>query len=159
MGMPCLKPCLTLLLGALVSLPLVGAGETLEELRRKLEQERDADDRAKITVELGAALLDHVAEAFKKGAVADGQKLLDEYVQAMRQAHEDLLKSGRDARRSPKGFKALEIHLRRSHRELDELGHLLTYEQRQPLRKVQEEIEGIRRQILHNLMRRDDESD
>jgi two-component sensor histidine kinase len=156
--MPRLKQWLTLLLGALIALPLAGAGETLEELRRKLDRERDADDRAKITVQLGAALLDHVAEAFKDGAVADGEKLLDEYVEAMRRAHEDLVKSGRDARRSPSGFKDLEIHLRRSHRELDELGHLLTFDEREPLQKAREEIEGIRREILQNLMRRDDES-
>jgi two-component sensor histidine kinase len=100
---------LSFLLAGVLSVPLAGWGETLEELRRKLERERDADDRAKITVQLGEALLDDVAKAFKDGAVADGEKLLEEYVEAIRRAHEDLLNSGRDARRSPRGFKDLEI--------------------------------------------------
>jgi hypothetical protein len=78
-------------------------------------------------------------------------------VEAIRRAHEDLLNSGRDARRSPRGFKDLEIHLRRSHRELDELGHLLTFDERNPLEKAKEEIEDIREKLLDNLMRRDEE--
>jgi two-component sensor histidine kinase len=157
MTMPRTSPWLSFLLAGVLSVPLAGWGETLEELRRKLERERDADDRAKITVQLGEALLDDVAKAFKDGAVADGEKLLEEYVEAIRRAHEDLLNSGRDARRSPRGFKDLEIHLRRSHRELDELGHLLTFDERNPLEKAKEEIEDIREKLLDNLMRRDEE--
>lgn len=158
MGMTRLNHWLSLLLAALVFLPLAGEEKTLEELRHRLSRENDADDRAKITVQIGEALLEQVAKAFKDGAIADGEEFLHEYVDAIRQAHEDLLKSGRDARRNPKGFKDLEIHLRRSHRELDELGRLLTFDEREPLQKAREEIEGIRKQILQNLMRRDNES-
>lgn len=156
--MPLCNQWVGILLAAVLSVPLAAASDTLQELRDKLARERDADDRAKITVEIGEALLGQIAEALKKPDLEAGRTLLDEYVKTMRQAYEDLEASGRDARRKPKGFKDLEIHLRRSHKDLDELGHLLSFDELEPLRKAMEEIEDIREKLLENLMSRDEES-
>lgn len=145
------------LLAALLLAPLLLAADNLAELREKLAREDDPDDRAKITVEIGETLLQNIAEAFQKGKVEEGENLLSEYVEAIRKAHEDLKESGRDARRKPKGFKDLEIHLRRSHRELQDVGHLLTYDEREPIRKALTELESIREELLQDLMSRDDE--
>jgi hypothetical protein len=146
------------LLAALLLAPLLLAADNLAQLREKLAREDDPDDRAKITVEIGETLLQDIGKAFHQGRIAEGKKLLTEYVEAIRKANEDLKESGRDARRKPKGFKDLEIHLRRSHRELQDLGHLLTYEERAPIRKALGELEAIREELLQNLMSRDDES-
>jgi len=156
--MPPRSQWLGVVLAAVLSVALAAADDTLQELRDKLARERDADDRAKITVHIGEMLLGQIAEALKESDLEAGKGLLDEYVEAMRQAYEDLSESGRDARRKPKGFKDLEIHLRRSHKTLEELGHLLSFDELEPLQKAMEEIDAIREKLLDNLMSRDEEA-
>lgn len=157
--MPHRTPLVVVLLSALLLAPLLSAADTLDELRQKLARESDPDDRAKITVKIGEKLLKKIGKAFKKGAVDDGEKLLVDYLEAIHKSYDELKESGRDARRKPKGFKDLEIHLRRSHRELQELGNILTFEERGPINEAMADLETLRHDLLQNLMSRDGQSD
>jgi hypothetical protein len=139
--------------------PLSGGAEDLAKLQQQLAQESDPDDRAKITVKIGRELLKQIADAFEKGEGEEAEHLLSDYRQAIRAAHEDLKDSGRDARRNPKGFKDLEIHLRKSTKKLDDLGHNLSFDERTPLDEAIAEMEAIRQELLENLMRKDDRRD
>ena len=61
------------------------------------------------------------------------------------------LKTGRDAHRKPKGFKELEISLRRQIRILDDIGRGLTYDQREPVDKAKQQASDIRDDLLKAL--------
>ncbi len=128
------------------------AGADLAKLREKLAREPDPADRAKITVEIGDELLKQVARKFKDGADAEGESLLGEYRQAVHAAYDGLVKSGRDARRKPKGFKQLEIHLRQSRRRLDDMARPLPYEDRAPIEEAIKDLEELRLKLLGDLM-------
>jgi len=152
-----------LLLNSLLALalfvPLSGGAEDLAKLQQQLARESDPDDRAKITVKIGQELLKQVSRAYEKGEGEEAERLLGDYREAIRTAHEDLKQSGRDARRKPKGFKDLEIHLRKSTKKLEDLGHNLSFDERAALDEAIAEMEGIRQELLEDLMRRDDRQD
>lgn len=140
-------------LSLVLLLPLSAAADDLDKLRQKLAREKDVDDRAKITVKIGEELLALVSSAYEEGAREEAERWLTQYRDAVRAAHEALMQSGRDARRKPKGFKDLEIHLRKSKRKLEDLGHLLTFDQRAPLEETITEMETIRQELLAALLR------
>jgi len=131
------------------------AGADLVKLREKLAREPDPANRAKITVEIGDELLKQASRKFKEGADAEAESLLLEYRQAVHEAYDDLVETGRDARRKPKGFKHLEIHLRQSRRRLDDMARPLPYEDRRPLEDAIEDVEQLRLKLLGDLMQED----
>lgn len=128
------------------------AGADLAELRQKLARETDPANRAKITVKIGEELLKQVARKLKDGADAEAGSLLLDYRQAIHKAYDDLVESGRDARRKPKGFKHLEIHLRQSRRRLDDMARPLPYEDRRPVEEAIKDLEELRMKLLADLM-------
>jgi len=143
---------------ALLTLGLVAgaaAGADLDKLRQKLAREPDPADRAKITVAIGEELLQQASRKFKDGADADAESILLDYRQAVHKAYDDLVQSGRDARRKPKGFKHLEIHLRQSRRRLDDMARPLPYEDRRPLEETIKDLEELRLKLLDDLMQED----
>lgn len=139
-----------LLLAALLGGP--AAADDLEKLRQKLAREGDPADRAKITVEIGEELLKQAAKTYKEGAYTDGDLLLEDYRQAIRAAYQDLVESGRDARRKPKGFKHLEIHLRKSRRRLEDMARALPFDNRAPVEETLAAMESLREELLAALM-------
>lgn len=137
---------------ALLLLASVAAAEELAKLRDKLAREDDPANRAKITVRIGEKLLKKISQLYDAGAYTDGESLLAEYLQSVRAAHQDLQQSGRDARRKPKGFKHLEIHLRKSERKLQDLARRLPFDVREPLEAARTQMEEIRQELLTALM-------
>ena len=131
----------------------VAAADDLGKLRERLAREADPAKRAKITVKIGEGLLKQIAQNYKAEAYSDGDQLLGDYLQAVRAAQEGLLHSGRDARRSPGGFKHLEIHLRESRRKLEDIARRLPYANRTPVDQAVTEVETLRRQLLAALMK------
>lgn len=123
-----------------------------EELKRKLAEKDDPGDRAKIAVKIGENLLEEIGQAYKERDYPQGHERLGEYVELVQQAHRELEDSGRDARRKPKGFKELEIHLRRSHRTFEELARRVPFDQRQPVRRAMNQVEELRTTLLFALM-------
>jgi len=143
---------------ALLTLGLVAgaaAGADLDKLRQKLAREPNPANRAKITVEIGEELLQQASRKFKDGADADAESILLNYRQAVHKAYDDLVQSGRDARRKPKGFKHLEIHLRKTRRRLDDMARPLPYEDRRPIEETIKDLEELRLKLLDDLMQED----
>ncbi|MFQ5777446.1 MAG: hypothetical protein ACE5IP_05515 [Terriglobia bacterium] len=145
-----IHPAWALLLAALVASAV--AAEDLARLRRKLAQERDADDRAKITAKIGKELLKQASNLYKQGAYTDAEDVLDLYIKAIRAAHDDLRQLKVDARRKPKGFKELEIHLRRSQRKLVDIHRRAPLENRSTVQEFITEVEAIRSELLRALL-------
>ena len=156
--MACLSPfAQALLVAGLLAPPLASstAAEDLARLRQELARQTDPAQRATLTVKLGEELLRQAAKMYEEGAYTDGDLLLDEYRQAIRAAHLGLRQSGRDARSHPKGFKQLEIHLRKSRRRLEDLARVVPFENRPPLEEAMTEIETVRTELLEALMKVD----
>ncbi len=92
-----------------------------------------------------------ISDAVQAGNTELMQKYVAEYVAAIEDAHQTMMKTGRDAHRKPGGFKDLEIALRRHVRQLVDIGKSLNYDERQPLEKAKEEAMDIRDDLLKAL--------
>jgi hypothetical protein len=134
--------CAQLATLALLSVP-AEAADNLDKLKDKLARQQDPADRAKTTVKIGTLLLDQTARAFAELRYEAGKAVLEEYLGYVRRAYQDLEASGRNARKKPKGFKDLEIHLRKAALRLDDVARSVPYEERAPIEAAREEIENI----------------
>ena len=141
-----------LLIAALLC-ALPALADEVDKQRKRLAGAKDPADRAKITVKLGDALLDKLTHAYLSGQTEQGEQLLAEYREAVLYAGRKLLASGRDARRSPGGFKHLEIHIRQGARRLEDMSHGLTYDQVESIDDTRKELEDLRQHLLAALMR------
>ncbi len=125
--------------------------ERLDREREKLKHTTDAVDRTKIDIDISEILLSLVSEAVRSGEPEALGKRLGEYVDTIQDAHQAMMKTGRDAHRKPKGFKELEISLRRQIRILDDIGRGLTFDQREPVDKAKQQASDIRDDLLKAL--------
>ena len=125
--------------------------ERLDREREKLKRTTDAVDRTKIDIDISEILLSLVSDAVRSGEPEAFGKRLGEYVDAIQDAHQAMMKTGRDAHRKPKGFKELEISLRRQIRILDDIGRGLTFDQREPVDRAKQQASDIRDDLLKAL--------
>lgn len=125
--------------------------ERLDREREKLRRTTDAVDRTKIDIDISEILLSLVSDAVRSGEPEALGRRLGEYVDTIQDAHQAMMKTGRDAHRKPKGFKELEISLRRQIRILDDIGRGLTYDQREPVDKAKQQASDIRDDLLKAL--------
>jgi len=137
-------------------LALLAAGfalaNNLDKLRRELARSNDPIDRAKATAKLGDELVKQISDRYKAGAYTEGEQLLDEYLKAVRAAHRGLQQTGRDANRKPAGFKQLEIHLRKSARDLERIARHAPADSRETVAKAQSEVDAIHSELLQALL-------
>jgi hypothetical protein len=131
--------------------PLDKRLERLQKERDKLGRLTDPVDRTKTNIAISEILLSLAGDAARSGEPEALEKRLSEYVEAIQDAHQSMVKTGRDAHRKPKGFKDLEIALRRQIRMLDDLGHGVTFDQREPVDKARQEASDIRDDLLKAL--------
>ena len=125
--------------------------ERLDREREKLRRTTDGVDRTKLDINISEILLSLVSDAVKSGEPEVLGRRLDEYVDTIEDAHQAMMKTGRDAHRKPKGFKDLEISLRRQIRILDDIGRGLTFDQREPVDKARKQASDIRDDLLKAL--------
>ena len=125
--------------------------ERLDRDREKLKRTTDPVDRTKIDIDISEILLSLVGDAVKSGEPEVLGRRLSEYVETIQDAHQAMMKTGRDAHRKPKGFKDLEISLRRQIRILDDIGRGLTFDQREPVEKAKQQASDIRDDLLKAL--------
>ncbi|MFQ5695677.1 MAG: hypothetical protein ACE5HB_06790 [Terriglobia bacterium] len=126
--------------------------DDLEKLRQKLAREDDPADRAKITAKIGEEMLGLIARRYREGAYTDAEDMLADYLKAMREAYDGLLASGREAHHKPKGFKDLEIHLRRGAHRLERIRRSLPLEQQADVQAVIKQMQDMRSDLLEALL-------
>jgi len=125
--------------------------ERLDRERAHLKTLTDPVDRTKSDIAISEILLSLAGDAVRSGEPEVLQKRLGEYVDAIEDAHQGLMKTGRDAHKKPKGFKDLEIVLRRQIRTLEDIGKGLTFDQREPVEKAKQQASDIRDDLLKAL--------
>lgn len=125
--------------------------ERLQKERDKLNRQTDPVDRTKTGINISEILLSLASDAIKGGEPEALGKRLNEYVDTIREAHQTMMGSGRDAHRKPKGFKDLEIALRRQIRMLDDMARTVTFDHRDPVEKAKQEASDIREDVFKAL--------
>jgi hypothetical protein len=125
--------------------------ERLQKERDKLNRQTDPVDRTKTNITIADILLSLAAEAIKTDEPEVLGKRLDEYVETIRDAHQTMMMTGRDAHKKPKGFKELEIALRRQGRILDDLARTVSFDDREPVEKAKQIASDIRDDVLRAL--------
>jgi len=125
--------------------------ERLQKEKEKLNRLTDPVDRTKTDIAISEILLSLATEAIKTGEPEMLSKRLNEYTDTIRDAHQTMMKTGRDAHRKPKGFKDLEIVLRRQIRTLDDLAHSVAFDQRDPVERAKQQASDIREDLLKAL--------
>jgi len=148
---------ITVLLVAAAVSPGASADDSLDHLREEFHRESDPVKRAKRFAKLGRALIAEMRklESEKKNdAVAP---LFQEYHDGATAAFDGLISSGLDAEKHPKGFRELEMHLRESVHELNDLLFGLPLDDREPLRKDLRGIESMDDRLLQALFPRNPE--
>ena len=125
--------------------------ERLQKERANLTRQTDPVGRTKTQIKISEVLLTLISNAVQAGDMDLMQKYIGEYLVTIEDAHQTMMKTGRDAHRKPGGFKDLEIALRRHVRQLVDIGKALTFDEREPLDKAKEEAVDIRDDLLKAL--------
>ena len=125
--------------------------DRLDRERSHLKTLTDPVDRAKADITISEILLSLAGDAVRSGEPEVLHKRLTEYMDAIEDAHDSLINSGRDAQKKPKGFKDLEMALRHQIRTLHDIGAGLTFDQREPVDKAEQQASDIRDDLLKAL--------
>jgi hypothetical protein len=141
-------PAAVLLLGA------AALAQDLSPLRSRFERETDPVRKARAFTALGAAQMRHLRQALRVENYELAAQVLEDYHKGVVTAHDGLKASGINAEKRPSGFKQLQIHVRQSLRELDNVILALPLREREPFDKVHAELEGIERELLRALFPR-----
>jgi hypothetical protein len=122
--------------------------------RAEFEREDDPFDKARRFPRLGEELLKRIRQQVRQEAYDAALATLQEYRDLARVAFEGLKNSGVDAEKKPSGFRHLQIHLRRSIRDLGQTITALPVPEREPFVAIQHELEQINRALLEMLFPR-----
>ena len=116
--------------------------------RDKLKRQTNPVNRARSGIKISEILLVLVTNAVRNGDHTLMEDRLTQYTLTIQEAHQTMVKTGRDAHAKPGGFKDLEIALRRQLRQLEDLGGELSFDERSPVTSARTEAAAIRDAIL-----------
>ena len=135
------------------------ADQSLERLREEFHRETDAVQRAKHFPKFGSALLTEMKK--KEGAKQyDGVlPLFLEYRDCAEAAFSGLTATGRDPGKKSAGFRELEMHLRQSLHQVNDIVFGMPFGEREPLRKAQKDIEDLDNRLVKELFPRQSQAE
>ena len=135
-------------------LSLVLAQDHIGELRAQFNHETDPVRKAKALPKLGDAQFNQLRKETDAGHYAEALKIVEEYRDEVKVAETALKASGLDAERKPAGFKQLQIHVRKSVREIEQTVLALPDEQRPPFEAIRRELTAIEKELIEMLFPR-----
>ncbi len=142
---------------AVLALPagLVVAGQDrLIALREQFQADRDAVHQAKNFSKLGDALLEETRKQADAGNIPAAQAAFEEYRGDLRRILAALKATGRNAEKQPSGFKELQIYLRKTLRNLDQIILLVPFEQRAAFEEPRRDVAAVDEELFHLLFPR-----
>jgi hypothetical protein len=144
------------LLSTGVPVSLAGASfapssETEEHLLARIQKETDPIKKSKGVTRLARIKLEQAIQAYGHGNIEQGAQLVSVYLGRIKDSWKILRSSGRNAARSPQGFKELDIELREDVRLLDDLKRRVSYFDRGPLEQTGKDLEQVRTEVLQAL--------
>src|SRR5713101_4070717 len=134
--------------------PAARAQDRIAELQAQFNRETDPVRKAKILPKLGDAQIERVRRATDAGDYAQALGILGEYRHEVKTTAAALKDTGVDAERKPAGFKQLEIHLRKTLRELEQTILALPDDQRPPFQDIRQELSSIEKDLIDRLFPR-----
>ena len=126
----------------------------LGALREQFRADHDAVHRAKNFWKLGDTLLAEMRTEAEAGDVAAAQRTFEEFRGDLRSMLGALKQSGRNAEQHPSGFKELQIYLRKTLRDLDQIILIVPFEQRHPFETTRGDVAAIDDELFHILFPR-----
>jgi len=112
------------------------------------EREHNPVKKSIDATRLAQLKLQQATDAYTKGDLDQGKKLLGDYLKWIKSSWDLLKSSGRPAERKPQGFKELDIALREDARQFGDLEHRVPFTDRDPVTKASQEAEKIRGEVL-----------
>jgi hypothetical protein len=125
--------------------------QRLAEERGRLQTTTDPVGRTRIQVRISDLLISFVGDAADIGDVELIESRIDEYRQAILDARNTMLNSGRDPLEDANGYRDIEIAIRQHIRQLDDIGSVLSFDRRQTLDNLIAEVAAIRDEMLELL--------
>ncbi|MDP9338811.1 MAG: hypothetical protein M3P45_08085 [Acidobacteriota bacterium] len=131
----------------------VAAGDKIPELQARFDRESNPLHRAHLLEKLGNAQFDETRRAFKANDMVTVGIVLEKYRDNARVALEGLRRKHADAERDGRGYRQLEIHVRRGIREVDEILLMAPEQYQPPLRIVRNDLDAMDTELIHLLFR------
>lgn len=140
-------------LGA-AKLPASQDDNDLSRRRRDYEREDGAVGKAKKIPKLGDAQFAAARAAMRDAKHADALQLLTEYRDLVVATHEMLLAEVPNPEKKSGGFKQMEIHVRKSLHQLEDIIAGAPLSEREPLEAIHADLEKMSRQLIRDLFPR-----
>jgi hypothetical protein len=125
--------------------------ESVADLQARFDRETSGVHKAKLMEKLGDAELEEARRAGKAGDYNTVGFTLEKYRDNVRAAIEALKKQHPDAEKQSNGYRQLEIHVRKSIREVDETLLVSPEAYKPPLQMVRQDLIGMDEQLLRML--------
>lgn len=120
----------------------------------KYERETKPVSRAKEVVKLGRAEYKAARQCVDGGNVSGALQFLKNYNEQAIVAHDALDKTGVDAEKHSNGFRQLEISVRESLRELRDITGRVPFDQSQPFRALEKDLDALNQKLILELFPR-----
>ena len=127
------------------------AADKISELQMHFDRESNPVHRAHLLEKLGDAQFDETRRAFKSNDMVTVGIVLEKYRDNVRVVLEGLRKKHADAERDSRGYRQLEIHVRRGLREVDEILLMAPEEFQPPLRIVRNDLDAMDNELIRML--------
>jgi hypothetical protein len=114
-------------------------------------QSEDPVQKAKSAIKQGESQLDQVRKGVRDENYNEALRVLEQYRDGVKSAHAALKASGRNAEKKPGGFKNLQIHLRHSLEQLDQMILTVPRDERAPFDAIRKELGLIDRELIDAL--------
>ncbi len=141
-----------LLAQAIGSGPLWGrapaARDREADLERKIKREIRPVRKAQLQIHLARVRLDKSLKAYAAFETERGAELLKTYDKAIQGADDTLRNSGRKPAQQPRGFKDLEIAIRRDIRVLEDLKRRVPFDDRGEVQSIIDRVDQVRERVL-----------
>jgi hypothetical protein len=128
---------------------------SLQKERANLNRTTDPVNRTKIQIKISDLLLSLVADAAREGNDKRVEQYLNEYSNAISDAHLTMMKTGKDAHKHPAGFKELEISLRKQQKQLTDAGKLVDIDNRDDFDRARKQASDISDQLVKTMLLKD----
>ncbi|HVB07351.1 MAG TPA: hypothetical protein VNF00_00270 [Candidatus Acidoferrales bacterium] len=128
--------------------------KTIAKDEAKYERETKPVSRAKEVVKLGRAEYKAARQCVDAGNISGALQFLANYNDQANAAHDALDKMGLDAEKHSNGFRQLQISTRESLRQLRDIAGRVPFEQSQPFRALEKNLDALNQKLILELFPR-----
>jgi len=116
--------------------------------------QNDPVSRARAFAKAGGSQIHEAREAVKNGDYEKAEKILTDYRDTVKQLHQDLRATVPNPEKKPNGFKQLQIHVRKTLKEIDDIVVAVPANLKPPFEFLRREIDQLDRAMIEDLFPR-----